>query len=398
MKNLLMHALAAPLLIATATARGQDANEGVQRPFAALNTFRSETLATQAKLKTQREQLTRDSKKIKQDQAAIEKLEKARDQARREAKTANLKVSPENKKWRCNAFGVLHDAPSQCSEPGKGGVWVSVDENGKTVRYMEPTQAELDRAKAADKKLAQAQLDLDIKKAQVRQAEETYKRAEQKLITESEELIKKVAILKQPEQYFKDLKGIYVSAALSTGKPPDEELLKRFDKMGETIGKSAGSGECVALVQKYAGLGRTGEWEKGKSVKDNPLVPLGVAATFIGEKDKYPSYPTGNHAVIVLDKTEKGLLVVDQFNKRDKDDKIEHVPARVSEIPSLGGIAKNQALIDKGEKEATEAGLKPTNEKGEQNRDYFKKKYHYYNPGHDADNYSYIQGPSPKKK
>jgi hypothetical protein len=73
-----------------------------------------------------------------------------------------------------------------------------------------------------------------------------------------------------------------------------------------------GSGECVALVQEWAGAPSTGLWRQGDRVKGNHNIAKGTAiATFID--GAYPSNSSGNHAAIYLGQDGHGIRVIDQW-------------------------------------------------------------------------------------
>lgn len=363
-------------IAASERAMGQDASK---QPFASLGNLMSEVKASKASLESLKQKLTNDQKKIKADEAAVSKSEKQLEQAKNEAKAAKQKVSP-NKKWICNAFGYTHNDPSECSKPEQGGVWVTIDEDGNRSRYREPTQADLDRAKAADAKLAAAELDVAMKKAKLVDAERTYRADSEKFNTQTAELQKKVDSLSDPKKVVKDLQNVYNAAALKSGNV-DPAMNQSIDKMADMAGKVNGTGQCAVLVQKYAGVGLTDDWKKGDSISAKTTIkPFTPAATFVKNDNGdfvYPNNPSGNHAVIVLDNTKDGLLVFDQYSGKE---------AGFRTLGYKGGTAANQDKIDKGEKEAKEAGLTPDDGKA-----YYRIKYKYYNPSNDADNYSYIK-------
>ena len=79
------------------------------------------------------------------------------------------------------------------------------------------------------------------------------------------------------------------------------------------VGKSVGSGQCVALVQAAApGVGPTSAWRPGERVKGAGHIPSGtVIATFI--HGRYPNNEHGNHAAIYLGHTSDGIRVIDQW-------------------------------------------------------------------------------------
>lgn len=80
------------------------------------------------------------------------------------------------------------------------------------------------------------------------------------------------------------------------------------------VGKSIGSGQCVAYVQKAAGAPSTGGWRAGVKVKGAALGTIQkgtVIATMVD--GLYPGNATGNHAAIYLSHDAEGIQVVDQW-------------------------------------------------------------------------------------
>jgi hypothetical protein len=143
--------------------------------------------------------------------------------------------------------------------------------------------------------------------------------------------------------------------------------------MGDAVvsTQAIGQGQCVDLVKSFTGLGATSTWKAGDAVGTADLTPLKPIATF--SNGVYPSNPTGNHAAILLDKADDGSLTVfDQYSGKLPGTRV---------IRPKGGTDANQALIQRGEQEATDAGLSPGD-----GRPYYRAKYKYYNPGNDADN------------
>lgn len=81
------------------------------------------------------------------------------------------------------------------------------------------------------------------------------------------------------------------------------------------IGRSAGSGQCVALVQAaQPDLGLTRGWAAGAPVRgDTGLAPGTVIATFDGS-GRYANATDGtSHAAIYLGQDERGIRVLDQW-------------------------------------------------------------------------------------
>ena len=81
------------------------------------------------------------------------------------------------------------------------------------------------------------------------------------------------------------------------------------------VGRSAGSGQCVALVQAaQPDLGLTRGWAAGAPVRgDTGLAPGTVIATFDGS-GRYANATDGtSHAAIYLGQDERGIRVLDQW-------------------------------------------------------------------------------------
>ncbi|WP_374438892.1 BPSL0067 family protein [Inhella sp.] len=78
-----------------------------------------------------------------------------------------------------------------------------------------------------------------------------------------------------------------------------------------------GSGDCVPLVQIKAGAPLTSKWREGAKVRGNSRLPKGTAiATF--ENGRYANRPTGNHAALYMGQNALGILVMDQWKRKDK--------------------------------------------------------------------------------
>lgn len=102
------------------------------------------------------------------------------------------------------------------------------------------------------------------------------------------------------------------------------------------LGRSAGSGQCVALVQAASpGVGPTRNWKCGPPVRGNTdLQPGAAIATFNGA-DRYANATDGSsHAAIYLGQNERGIQVMDQWAGS---------AAAVRTIPwsNPGGVAAN---------------------------------------------------------
>ncbi len=85
-------------------------------------------------------------------------------------------------------------------------------------------------------------------------------------------------------------------------------------ELGGLLGRSVGSGQCVALVQAAnPALGHTSGWSPGAAVQGNlSLKPGTPIATFTG--DRYANATDGSsHAAIYLGQDARGMTVLDQW-------------------------------------------------------------------------------------
>ncbi|HEV7817359.1 MAG TPA: BPSL0067 family protein [Janthinobacterium sp.] len=79
--------------------------------------------------------------------------------------------------------------------------------------------------------------------------------------------------------------------------------------------EKVGTTQCVALVQKYAGVPHTSTWTPGAKVLDNKDIRPGTAiATF--RNGRYLSADSGNHAAFFLSLDKGGFNVVDQWKDK----------------------------------------------------------------------------------
>jgi hypothetical protein len=293
--------------------RASSAN--VPRPFADLSQLLTDVDNSYTALGNLKTKMQQDMDQLKADRAAFKQAQETLDRARNVVQDLKRRVEGTNKKWLCNAYGTLHNDPSECSKPGKGGVWVYIDRNGDSRRWTPPSQADLDTLKTVQRQLALLEQDQLDRKAQMSQREKAYKADTEKYNAQADELSKKVAGMADPKQALRNIRIAYEDAASRSGKQ-DPAIAQALDKMENLVGKVEGTGQCVALVQKFSGLGATATWKPGQTVKAGDLLVAAPAATFV--KGVYPNQPSGNHAVVVLDKTDKGILVFDQYKGRSR--------------------------------------------------------------------------------
>ncbi len=81
------------------------------------------------------------------------------------------------------------------------------------------------------------------------------------------------------------------------------------------LGRSTGSGQCVALVQAASpGIGPTRNWKCGASVRGNTDLRPGTAIATFNSADRYANATDGSsHAAIYLGQNERGIQVMDQW-------------------------------------------------------------------------------------
>lgn len=85
-----------------------------------------------------------------------------------------------------------------------------------------------------------------------------------------------------------------------------------------------GNHQCVALVRVYAGAPATLAWKQGEAVFGNRSLKKGTAiATFVN--GKYANQSHGNHAAIYIGQAPDGIIVMDQWKKKNDP----HVTSRV---------------------------------------------------------------------
>ena len=117
-----------------------------------------------------------------------------------------------------------------------------------------------------------------------------------------------------------------------------------------------GSGQCVDLVKKAAGIGHTSEWNRGEAVLGNQNLRPGTAIACFDRNGRYGNHTDGSsHAAIYLGPSTVypgGIRVYDQWNGQ---------PAHERDIRPAGGSAVNSArsysVINSGGTAAVAAGF-----------------------------------------
>jgi hypothetical protein len=388
-------------LVVSALTHGQDVKPDpktvVLQPFAALDNMLWDVKTSRAELGLASNKLNADRKQLEKDRKSYQADQKSLDQDLAAFAAKKSKMTG-RKKWLCNLSKTLHNDPNECDQPELGGVWVSVDASGNpTGRWFAPTKKELDDLQKEEARLALQKGILNAKKDKLQREEQAFKAEAAKFNKQVDDLVRKQDYLRSdPKKVLEDVRNSYLNAVSKTGGKADPTVMRALDKMATTIGTNVGSGQCAPLVQDFAKVGLVKTWKPADNVKDSPLVPFAPAATFVkdGLEIIYPNKATGNHAVIVLDKTDQGLLVFDQSTGHR---------ASVHIIPYLGGSDSlaNKAKIEAGEAKAKAWGFSPNDP--DDGKAYYNAVYNYkniktgdqekgsYNPSNDADNFSYIQ-------
>lgn len=91
------------------------------------------------------------------------------------------------------------------------------------------------------------------------------------------------------------------------------------------LGKSVGSGQCVAFARAAAGMSATARWRRGASVRGSSLRRGTAIATFTPD-GRYENDTRGrSHAAIYLRQDAVGIWVLDQWvaKKRFPDGRVE---------------------------------------------------------------------------
>ena len=114
----------------------------------------------------------------------------------------------------------------------------------------------------------------------------------------------------------------------------------RANDYKQYVGRSSGSGQCVALVQAaLPGTGSTRGWTCGDPVRGNPGLQAGTAIATFGSSGRYANATDGSsHAAVYLGQNEQGIQVLDQWSGS---------PAAMRTIPwtNPGGVAANTGSL-----------------------------------------------------
>jgi DNA repair exonuclease SbcCD ATPase subunit len=109
------------------------------QPAPSLDDLKQRLQSEQQRLQTAKAAYTADHNRHRLDQQSVRSLTGALNTAQAVLNRA-MQNSP--KKWRCNAYGNLHDDPRECSNQGAGGVWIT-----QRSADADDAQADVDRIK-----------------------------------------------------------------------------------------------------------------------------------------------------------------------------------------------------------------------------------------------------------
>lgn len=83
------------------------------------------------------------------------------------------------------------------------------------------------------------------------------------------------------------------------------------------LGTVAGNGHCMVHLQQLHGVPHSSQLRRGERVSDMPNPPRGLVIATFNSAGRYANATDGSsHICILLDRTEGGLRVVDQYQSR----------------------------------------------------------------------------------
>lgn len=130
------------------------------------------------------------------------------------------------------------------------------------------------------------------------------------------------------------------SASGATGATPgaNGSYKASVDALGNAKGTSVGTGQCVALVQSYAGAPLTKDWAQGDQVKGNTSLASGTAIATFNSNGNYANNTDGtSHAAIYIGQDSTGIIVVDQWKGSAAAQR--HISFNDAKSPSNNGNA-----------------------------------------------------------
>ena len=86
-------------------------------------------------------------------------------------------------------------------------------------------------------------------------------------------------------------------------------------------GKVVGNGQCVAFVKAASGAPATSLWKAGKNVLEagDGELEVGIAIATFDANGHYPNSSSGNHAAILVARSDKTLTIWDQWSGQPVD-------------------------------------------------------------------------------
>ena len=112
-----------------------------------------------------------------------------------------------------------------------------------------------------------------------------------------------------------DVPAVPTPAAPAAAAPVASSAAPSCPNLGHFIGRSTGSGQCVALAQAVQpGIGLTRNWRCGEKVQGNASIQPGTVIATFNKANRYANALDGSsHAAVYLGQSEKGVQVMDQW-------------------------------------------------------------------------------------
>ena len=106
-----------------------------------------------------------------------------------------------------------------------------------------------------------------------------------------------------------------LSASRGGVAAPRAQIAASVPAFGQFVGRSVGSGQCVALVRANTpAIGATANWVRGEAVQGNTSLPPGTAIATFTPSGRYANAVDGSsHAAIYLGQNAQGMQVLDQW-------------------------------------------------------------------------------------
>jgi len=109
--------------------------------------------------------------------------------------------------------------------------------------------------------------------------------------------------------------GKFGEASAASAAPVSGLASLAASQLGRFVGRSAGSGQCVALAKAVQpAIGPTSTWRGGDAVQGNTALQPGTVIATFNRANRYANALDGSsHAAIYLGQTQQGVQVLDQW-------------------------------------------------------------------------------------